>query len=157
MLLDLVRGEVALVLGHAGPDAVAPDATLRDLGLDSLAAVTLRNALASATGLSVPATLAFEHPNPSAIAEFLADQLAAPSAPSVDLDVDIDSDLGRIRAAALTVDEDERARIADLLRQLTAELSGRSSVAAELADADDEDVFAFIDNELGIGNEDHYV
>ncbi|MGW2822749.1 type I polyketide synthase [Streptomyces sp. NPDC001443] len=151
LLLDLVRSEVALVLGHSVPDAVAPDATLRDLGLDSLAAVTLRNSLAATTGLSVPATLAFEHPNPSAIAEFLSDQLASPSAPPVD------TDLGRIRAAALTVDDDERVRIADLLRQLTAELSGRSSVAAELADADDEDIFAFIDNELGIGNEDRYV
>jgi acyl transferase domain-containing protein len=153
LLLDLVRGEVALVLGHSVPDAVAPDATLRDLGLDSLAAVTLRNSLASTLDLPVPATLAFEHPNPLSIAEFLAEQLTSPSAPPVDIDVDLD----RIRAAALTVDEDERARIAGLLRQLTAELSGRSSVAAELADADDEDVFAFIDNELGIGSEDHYV
>ncbi|ROQ65428.1 acyl transferase domain-containing protein [Streptomyces sp. CEV 2-1] len=153
LLLDLVRGEAATVLGHATPDAVAPDAAMRDLGFDSLAAVTLRTSLAVATGLPLPETLAFEHPTPSAIAAYLSDQLtSAPPPPA-----GIGADLGRIRKAALTADDGERDRITGLLRQLTAELSGGSSVAVALADADDEDVFAFIDNELGIGNEEHYV
>lgn len=153
LLLDLVRGEAATVLGHATPDAVAPDAAMRDLGFDSLAAVTLRTSLAVATGLPLPETLAFEHPTPSAIAAYLSDQLTlAPPPPA-----GIGADLGRIRKAALTADDGERDRITGLLRQLTAELSGGSSVAVALADADDEDVFAFIDNELGIGNEEHYV
>jgi acyl carrier protein len=151
LLLDLVRTEVAVVLGHSVPDAVAPDATLRDLGFDSLAAIALRDSLTAATGMALPATLAFDHPSSAAIVEFLAGEIAPPSAPPVEVNLE------RVRATALTVDDDERARIADLLRQLTAELSGRSSVAAELADADDEDVFAFIDNELGIGSEEHHV
>ncbi|MFD5786993.1 type I polyketide synthase [Streptomyces sp. NPDC127037] len=153
LLLDLVRSEAATVLGHATPEAVGPDVAMRDLGFDSLAAVTLRTTLAVATGLPLPETLAFEYPTPAAVAAYLSDQLASAPPPPTG----IDADLGRLREAALTADDGERDRITGLLRQLTAELTGGSSVAAALADADDEDVFAFIDNELGIGNEDHYV
>ncbi|MFJ3086805.1 SDR family NAD(P)-dependent oxidoreductase [Streptomyces sp. NPDC086838] len=152
LLLDLVRGEAAVVLGHATAEAVAPDAAMRDLGFDSLAAVTLRTTLAVATGLPLPETLAFEYPTPAAIAAHLADRLAAAPPPPAG----IDADLGRIRETALTADDGERDRITGLLRQLTAELAGGSLTAA-LADADDEDVFAFIDNELATDNEDHYV
>ncbi|WP_329101682.1 type I polyketide synthase [Micromonospora sp. NBC_01699] len=70
-LLELVRGAVAGVLGHPDLDAVGPDRALRELGFDSLAAVELRNALNSSTGLRLPATLAFDHPTARAIAELI--------------------------------------------------------------------------------------
>ncbi|GLZ41831.1 beta-ketoacyl synthase N-terminal-like domain-containing protein [Actinokineospora sp. NBRC 105648] len=75
-LLELVRGHVAAVLGHRGPDAVDAAVPLRELGFDSLAAVELRNRLSAATGLVLAPTLVFDHPTPAAVAECLRTGLA---------------------------------------------------------------------------------
>jgi NAD(P)-dependent dehydrogenase (short-subunit alcohol dehydrogenase family)/acyl carrier protein len=48
---------------------------LKELGLDSLMAVELRNAFARSLECSLPATLAFDHPTLSALAEYLQDRL----------------------------------------------------------------------------------
>ncbi|WUV69358.1 type I polyketide synthase [Streptomyces sp. NBC_01478] len=71
VLLDAVRAQTALVLGHADTGRIGPATAFKDLGIDSLMALELRNKLAAVTGLKLPATLAFDHPNPSALALFL--------------------------------------------------------------------------------------
>ncbi|MEV6584097.1 SDR family NAD(P)-dependent oxidoreductase, partial [Streptomyces sp. NPDC051582] len=80
IVLELVRTQVAAVLGHSSPDAIGPETAFREQGFDSLAAVELRNLLQAATGLRLPATLVFDYPNSRAVAGFVVEKLSATTA-----------------------------------------------------------------------------
>ncbi|MFI0816672.1 type I polyketide synthase [Streptomyces sp. NPDC021098] len=67
-VLQLVRQHAATVLGHTDPEAVHAEASFKELGFESLTAVELRDRLASATGLRLPAALIFRYPTPEGIA-----------------------------------------------------------------------------------------
>ncbi|MFG2142566.1 type I polyketide synthase [Streptomyces sp. NPDC048650] len=167
-LLKLVRSRVAKVLGYPGPDAVDPGQPFRDSGFDSLMSVELRNQLNAATGMRFPATVVFDHPTPRAVAEHIAAQFG-PAAGGEDAGAAALSSLEALLTAVAGMEADDIRR--GVLRgQLEAALvavgpagsapaapavpSGahptdtRTAVEERLDSASDDDLYAFIEEQL---------
>lgn len=70
------------IVGMPASQPVDPQRPLRELGMDSLMTVELRNAIAQALDLRLPATLVFDHPTLQALTAHLLTQLSGPGAPS---------------------------------------------------------------------------
>jgi acyl carrier protein len=112
-LLDLVRAHAAAVLGRDDPRTIGAGKGFTDLGLDSLGALELRNRLGAATGLRLPATLMFDHPDPLRLARFLLTELAPPIGVAGPDDETLRGVLG-----AISVDAIRRAGLLDALLAL---------------------------------------
>ncbi|MGV9267534.1 type I polyketide synthase [Kitasatospora sp. NPDC003701] len=127
-LLGLVRSEVAAMLGHARPEAIDPGLTFKELGVDSLIAVELSHRLSTALGRPLPATLVYDHPVPTALAQWLHTEPGSPDGtglPGPEPQADVAPPAG-------VAPPEVGSHILDVLRA---------------ADADA--VFAFIDHEFG--------
>ncbi|MFE9453849.1 type I polyketide synthase [Streptomyces sp. NPDC006739] len=104
-VLDLVCAEAAAVLSLKDPDVTGADLaarsteTFKALGFDSSMAVALRNRLAAAAGVRLPATVAFSYPTADTLALHLFSLLgpqtpdAPESARDTGLDIGSDDDL----------------------------------------------------------------
>ncbi|MGS2648909.1 beta-ketoacyl synthase N-terminal-like domain-containing protein, partial [Streptosporangium sp. LJ11] len=75
VLEDLVRDQLAVVLGFADTSALDDGISFQELGFDSLMAVEFRNRLSQVTGMRLPATLIFDYPTQSALVPFLSGEL----------------------------------------------------------------------------------
>ncbi|MET8877842.1 SDR family NAD(P)-dependent oxidoreductase [Nocardia sp. NPDC004604] len=77
ILVDMVRNQIGVVLGHDNPHDIDPEGNFRELGFDSLTAVEARNQLNGVTGLRLPTTLIFDNPTPVALARYILHELLA--------------------------------------------------------------------------------
>ncbi|MCB9450589.1 MAG: type I polyketide synthase [Anaerolineaceae bacterium] len=85
LLLDYIRLRATRALGLEESFPIDPRQPLQGLGLDSLMAVELRNALGADLKTKLPTTLVFDHPTIEALADYLEKTLfktAEPAAPA---------------------------------------------------------------------------
>ncbi|NGO68670.1 SDR family NAD(P)-dependent oxidoreductase [Streptomyces sp. SB3404] len=112
-LVGVVQEHAAAVLGYPSPDAVAADKAFRDLGFDSLTAVELRNRLAAATGLGLPATLLFDYPSARAVAGHLRDGIFPDSGEEIGEEIDEEIDAERAATIRRALRRIPLSRLAD--------------------------------------------
>ncbi|MFC7895134.1 SDR family NAD(P)-dependent oxidoreductase [Streptomyces sp. NPDC057381] len=158
-LLDAVRAQTATVLGHADPARITPAVAFRELGIDSLTALELRNKLAAATGLKLPATLVFDHPSPGVLARFLTERIAPAAAgersPAAHLVDEIEQLGARLQDAFDGLAAEERTTISALLGDLQGRVRSMASataaagIADQITSASAGELLALLDKELG--------
>jgi NADP-dependent 3-hydroxy acid dehydrogenase YdfG/acyl carrier protein len=147
-VLDLVRAEVAGVLGHATSQAVAVDRAFTEMGFDSLMAVELRTRLGEVSGLALPTTLVFDHPSPTEVAEFLCTQFE-PDRDALNNEILEKLDWLENSLFGATHSQGARARFGSRLEALLARLD-RATAPSEsrLSDPDADDIESATADEL---------
>ncbi|MGY5061178.1 SDR family NAD(P)-dependent oxidoreductase, partial [Streptomyces sp. 900105755] len=160
VLLDAVRAQTAIVLGHADAARISPTVAFLELGIDSLTALELRNKLAAVTGLKLPVTLAFDYPNPSALARYLNAGIcprsgADPESPVERLAKEIEGLGARLADAFPALAQEDRTALSTLLGELQGRVrsmtDGRSPVdiVDRIGSASAEELLSLLDEELG--------
>jgi NAD(P)-dependent dehydrogenase (short-subunit alcohol dehydrogenase family)/acyl carrier protein len=153
IVLELVRSQIAIVLGYSSAQAVDPRGVFKELGFDSLMAVELRNRLSAATGQRLAAGLLFDYPTPAAMASHLSSRLAQDGAGEA---ASLDAEIDRIEqiVSAIDTDEIERNRIATRLKAVVSQLGDNQpqrngvTVAEKIDSATADEMFELIDNEI---------
>ncbi|WP_196763018.1 type I polyketide synthase, partial [Mycobacterium avium] len=146
VLLDLVRSNIATVLGSSSPEAIHPDRAFQELGFDSLTAVEMRNRLKAATGLALSPTLIFDYPNSAALAGYMYRELVGtseqPTAAAAPGEAEIQRVVGSIPVKRL-----RQAGVLELLLALANESTGTAQSATpavttekDIADMDLDDL-----------------
>ncbi|WP_277682434.1 type I polyketide synthase, partial [Saccharomonospora azurea] len=154
LLLDVVRDQVAGVLGHESGSAIAPNQAFGDLGFDSLTAVELRNRLTAVTGRRHEATLIFDYPTPAALAEHLLVELAPQQ---MTPEAAVLAELERIERALADLDGAARDTVGARLDALAAKwrrpatsTESDEDLDSDLETATADGIFDLIDKELGL-------
>ncbi len=141
VLLDLVRSNIATVLGNSSPESIHPDRAFQELGFDSLTAVEMRNRLKSATGLALSPTLIFDYPNSAALAGYMYRELVGSSEQQAPAAAPGEAEIQRV-VGSIPVKRLRQAGVLELLLALAneADSGGPASPAAttetDIADMD---------------------
>ncbi len=146
VLANLVREHTAAVLGHTDSGLIPVDSPFQELGLDSLAAVELRNRLAAGTGVTLSPTLVFDHPSPSAVVNHLERLLTPPVGEAVRSRIQALEDDIRSADLDLTTTAELGARLRALLSSLG---EASNDIDDDVADISDEELFDVLDREIG--------
>jgi acyl carrier protein len=77
-LLEVIRTEVAQVLGLPSERDVDVDKPMQEMGTDSLMAVELYNRLSTLAGTKLPTTLVFDYPTVRAMSGFILTEIELP-------------------------------------------------------------------------------
>ncbi|MEU6996368.1 SDR family NAD(P)-dependent oxidoreductase, partial [Streptomyces sp. NPDC046465] len=154
-LVQHVRTHAAATLGRTTEDIPAAK-PFQELGFDSLTAVQLRNQLNTTTGLSLPATVIFDHPTSEALATHLRGQLGGDGETTGEGNVLAALDKWDATYGTAEVDEAARRRIVGRLQVLVSKWSpaqdgpeGADTAHADLETASADDIFDLISSEFG--------
>jgi pimaricinolide synthase PimS1 len=155
-VLDLVRTQVAAILGHASPREIEPGRAFQELGFDSLAAIELRNRLSAATGLSLAPALVFDYPSAAAITAKLLSDVSAETDLEALREGEVKELLVKLEATLSSLEPTDgvRERASTRLRSLLVSLSDADSPevgesAEDLASMSHDEMFELIDEEFG--------
>ncbi|KPC59902.1 type I polyketide synthase [Streptomyces chattanoogensis] len=152
LVLALVLAETSAVLGGQetqgeGPHGEDGNRTFKEIGINSLNAVELRNRLIAATDIRLPATLVYDYPTPKAVVRLVRERLARPASPARDVAAVV-AELESLLTAGAEVSEETVARLKAVTAVPTGSGSGTgvgSGGALDLVSASDEELFRLMD------------
>ncbi len=117
LLQTFVREQSLKVLGLEATRAISLQRPLTELGLDSLMAVELRNALGKGVEQTLPATLLFDHPTIEALVNHLGKNVLALESAEVEAEASINNGKAALAEKEAALDELSEEEMAALLEE----------------------------------------
>ncbi len=143
---SLVLAETSAVLGGREPLDGEGGHTFKEMGINSVNAVELRNRLIAATDLRLPATLVYDHPTPNAVVRLVRERLARPATAARDVNAVV-AELESLLTAGAEVPAEAVARLKAMTAGRDGGTDSGSDGPLDLTSASDEDLFRLMDAE----------